>query len=131
MPTRVTRILYHRESKGGRNRGRVPHNPPREAAMTPALAVFSTFLALGLSGTEADRAALLAVDVEFSAAAQQAGIAEAFVRFADPEATMLPANEQPVTGLDGIRAQFANLAPGTTLVWKPFKSEAAASGDLG
>jgi len=99
--------------------------------MTPALAVFSTLLALGPSGAEADRAALLAVDAEFSAAAQQVGLAEAFVRFADPEATMLPANEQPVTGLDGIRAQFANLAPGTTLVWKPFKAEASASGDLG
>lgn len=88
-------------------------------------------LALGASGSEADRAALIAVDEEFSAAARTVGIGEAFTRYADPTATMLPAGENAVTGADGIRAQFSDLAPGTTLSWKPFKAEAAASGDLG
>ena len=82
-------------------------------------------------GAEKDRAALLAVDAEFSAAAQKVGMGEAFVKYADAEATMLPANENAVTGLEGIRKQFADLSPGTTLAWKPFKAEAAASGDLG
>ena len=99
--------------------------------MTTGLAALAALLALGASGVDADRAALLAVDVEFSAAAQQFGIGEAFARYADAEATMLPANENAVTGLDGIRAQFKDLPPGTALVWKPFKAEAAASGDLG
>lgn len=82
-------------------------------------------------GAEKDRAALLAVDAEFSAAAQRIGIGAAFLKYADAEATMLPANEEAVTGVDGIRKQFADLSAGTTLVWKPFKAEAAASGDLG
>jgi ketosteroid isomerase-like protein len=82
-------------------------------------------------GSEAGRAALSAVDAEFSAAAQKIGIAEAFVRYADPGATMLPPGEDAVTGAGPIRAQFAGMPAGTTLAWKPFKAEVAASGDLG
>jgi len=82
-------------------------------------------------GSEADRAALFAVDAEFSAAAQKIGIAEAFVRYADPEATMLPPGENAVTGAGGIRAQFAGMPAAATLAWKPVKAEVAASGDLG
>ncbi len=95
------------------------------------LTVLAGVLALGASSAEADRAALLAVDTEFSAAAQTVGIGEAFVGYADPEATMLPPGENAVTGAAGIRGQLAGLPPGTTLVWKPFKAESAASGDLG
>src|SRR5262245_53678080 len=99
---------------------------------TAAVLVLVPALA-GAEGPEAERAkaALLRVDAEFSEAAQKLGIAEAFVRYADAEATMMPADENAVTGADGIRKQFADLPPGTTLAWKPFKTEAAASGDLG
>lgn len=80
---------------------------------------------------QAVEAELLRVDAEFSEAAQKIGIGEAFVRFADAGAVMLPANENAVTGLEAVRRQFADLPPGTTLVWSPFKAEVAASGDLG
>jgi ketosteroid isomerase-like protein len=86
---------------------------------------------LPAGGAEKDRAALLAVDAEFSDAAQKIGLGEAFAKYADAEATMLPANENAVTGAAGIRAQFADTPAGTALVWKPYKAEAAASGDLG
>ncbi len=71
------------------------------------------------------------VDAEFSAAAQKIGIGEAFVRYADSDALMMPAEQDAVRGLDGVRQQFAALPPGTTLVWKPFQADIAASGDLG
>ena len=80
---------------------------------------------------ERAKAELLRTDAEFSETAQKLGIAEAFVKYADPDATMLPANEHAVTGADGIRKQFAGLRAGTTLEWKPSRAEAAASGDLG
>jgi ketosteroid isomerase-like protein len=103
----------------------------RGAAVLACLLVLAVLLVHGVSGAEFDRAALLAVDGEFSAAAQKIGVGEAFLRYADPEATMLPPGENAVTGATGIRAQFAELPPGSTLAWKPFKAEAAASGDLG
>jgi ketosteroid isomerase-like protein len=95
------------------------------------LSAVASVAAAAESGSAKDRTDLLKTDSEFSDTAQKIGIAEAFVKYADPGATMLPANENPVTGVDGIRKQFADLPPGTTLTWKPNKAEAAASGDLG
>ncbi len=86
--------------------------------------------AAGPADVEAVKA-LMKVDAEFSQAAQKIGVGEAFVRYADAEATMLPPGENPVTGLAGVRAQFKDFPAGTTLAWKPYKAEAAASGDLG
>ena len=77
------------------------------------------------------KAELLRVDEEFSAAAQKLGVGEAFLRYAAADAVMLPENQNAVKGLDGIRQQFAGFPPGATLVWKPFHSDVAASGDLG
>ena len=87
--------------------------------------------AAGPADAEAAKAQLLKVDAEFSDAAGKIGVGEAFVRYADAEATMLPPGQGPVTGLAGVRAQFADLPAGTTHVWKPFKAEAAASADFG
>jgi ketosteroid isomerase-like protein len=95
------------------------------------LAGAAAFAAAAEQGSAKDRADLMRTDSEFSDAAQKIGIAAAFVKYADPNAVMLPANENPVTGAGGIRKQFADLPPGTTLTWKPNKAEAAASGDLG
>jgi ketosteroid isomerase-like protein len=97
------------------------------AACVPA----SLALAAGTAEVEAARAALLKVDAEFSQAAQTLGIAEAFVRYADPSATMLPAGENAITGHEAVRKQFADLPAGSTLVWKPYQADAATSGDLG
>ena len=100
-------------------------------AAIAALAGIAAFTEAAEIGSAKDKAELLRIDSEFSDAAQKIGIAAAFVKYADTEAVMLPANENDVTGADGIRKQFADLPPGTTLTWKPNKAEAAASGDLG
>ncbi len=63
--------------------------------------------------------------------AQDGGIGEAFVAYAAPDATLLPANQNPVTGRDGVRLQFADLPEGTRLSWKPFRADASRGGDLG
>jgi ketosteroid isomerase-like protein len=96
-----------------------------------ALASVAAFAAAAEQGSPNAKAELLRTDSEFSDAAQKIGIAAAFEKYADADAVMLPANENAVTGADGIRKQFADLPPGTTLTWKPNKAEAAASGDLG
>jgi ketosteroid isomerase-like protein len=80
---------------------------------------------------EREKAALLRTDTEFSDAAQRVGVGEAFVRFADENATMLPAGEHPVRGIEGVRKQFADFPKGATLAWKPYTAEVALSGDLG
>ncbi|MGH9366253.1 MAG: hypothetical protein ACRD3M_01095 [Thermoanaerobaculia bacterium] len=80
---------------------------------------------------EREKAALMRTDQEFSDAAQKIGVGEAFVRYADEEATMMPPGEHFVTGLDAVRKQFAGSPKGSTLVWKPFKADVAGSRDLG
>ncbi len=80
---------------------------------------------------EDEKAALLRTDKEFSDAAQKVGVGEAFLRYADENATMLPAGEDAATGLDAIKQQFADYPKGATLEWKPVKAEVAQSGDLG
>ncbi len=87
--------------------------------------------ALARRDPAAGKAELMRVDEEFSAAAQKLGVGEAFLRYAAADAAMLPANENVVKGLDGIRKQFAEFPAGATLAWKPFHADVAASGDLG
>jgi len=78
-----------------------------------------------------EKAALLQVDERFSADAQRLGVAEAFARYAAPDARMLPAGKDVVSGLEGVRSQMAGFPKGATLAWKPFHADVAASGDLG
>ncbi len=80
---------------------------------------------------EKEKAALIRTDLEFSDAAQKIGVGEAFVLYADPDATMLPSGQNAVTGRDRVRGQFADYPRGATLVWKPFRADVARSGDLG
>jgi ketosteroid isomerase-like protein len=94
------------------------------------LAVLAWLPATVSSGQSAE-ADLLRTDAEFSRYARAHGIGEAFVRYADASATMMPAGQNPVKGAEAIRAQFADLPVGAMLTWKPFHAEAAASGDLG
>jgi ketosteroid isomerase-like protein len=99
-----------------------------------ALAAAGLGLSAAVSGEvdlEKEKAAMMRTDQEFSDAAQKIGVGEAFVRYADAGATMLPPGEHAVTGLDGVRKQFAEFPKGATLVWKPFQADVASSGDLG
>jgi len=102
------------------------------AGMIAALAVCGGALAAAPGADlKMEKAALIRTDVEFSEAAQRIGVGEAFVLYADPDATMLPAGQNAVTGRDRIRGQFADFPRGATLAWKPFRAEVARSGDLG
>jgi ketosteroid isomerase-like protein len=80
---------------------------------------------------ETGKKALVAADEAFSRMAQERGLAEAFAAFAAPDATMMPVNQDPVTGLDAVRKQFAGTPAGTALAWKPFRADISKSGDLG
>jgi ketosteroid isomerase-like protein len=84
-------------------------------------------------GADRDREkeALIRTDTEFSEAAQKIGVGEAFARFADDGATMLPAGQHAVRGLDAVRKQFADFPKGATLVWKPYAAEVDRCGELG
>ena len=79
----------------------------------------------------ADKAALLKVDEAFSADAQRLGVAEAFLRYAAPDARMLPQGKDVVSGFEAVRRQMAGFPAKATLAWKPFYADVAASGDLG
>ena len=101
-----------------------------------AVAVAGVALALAAGAEEPknldqEKAALMRTDVEFSAAAQKIGVGEAFLRYADEYATMLPAGKKAVNGLEAIRAEFADFPRGATLVWTPVLVQVARSGDLG
>jgi len=79
----------------------------------------------------ADKAALLKIDEAFSADAQRLGVAEAFLRYAAPDARMLPQGKDVVSGFEAVRRQMAGFPAKATLAWKPFYADVAASGDLG
>lgn len=82
-------------------------------------------------GARDEKAALWKTDTNFSAAAKELGIGEAFVRYADAEATSMPAGREPLTGREAIRKQFADTPAGATLLWEPFRAEVSRGGDLG
>jgi ketosteroid isomerase-like protein len=106
----------------------------RSAAPALALALFALPAASPRAETpdiEKEKAALLRTDTEFSDAAQKIGVGEAFVRYADGGATMLPPGQNAVRGIEEVRKQFVEYPKGATLVWKPFAADVARSGDLG
>jgi len=95
-----------------------------------AAGLLAASLALA-QAVQADKSALLKIDEQFSADAQRLGVAEAFARYAAPDARMLPAGKGVVSGLDAVKSQMAGFPKGATLAWKPFHADIAASGDLG
>jgi ketosteroid isomerase-like protein len=86
---------------------------------------------IALAQDASDKTALMRIDERFSADAQKVGVAEAFARYAAPDARMLPAGKDVVSGLEGVKSQMAGFPKGATLAWKPFHADIAASGDLG
>lgn len=105
---------------------------PRSVGLALTLAVAPAFLgAEGPVDLEKEKAALIRTDTEFSDAAQKIGVGAAFEKYADANATMLPAGEHAVQGIDGVRKEFSDYPKGATLVWKPYAAEVARSGDLG
>ncbi|MCF8267028.1 MAG: thioredoxin family protein [Ignavibacteriales bacterium] len=95
------------------------------------------FLCLGfiiLTACSADqqklRDELLKVDSDFSDYSVKNGFEKAFIEFAHSEATMLPENEEPVVGLEAVKAHFAEES-GALMEWEPLYAEASSSGDIG
>src|SRR5256885_11105115 len=79
---------------------------------------------------EAERAALLNADIEFSKASATGGIPKAFLAYLADDATVLIANENPIKGKEALRAFYLQTPSTTTLNWQPFQAEVAKSGDL-
>jgi ketosteroid isomerase-like protein len=95
------------------------------------LLAVSAALAQNRTPDNAAASALVRADEEFSADAQRLGVAAAFVKWAAPDARMLPAGQDVVSGLDAVRKHMASFPVKATLSWKPFHADLAASGDLG
>jgi len=75
---------------------------------------------------------LMASDSAFAALSVARGTAEAFYRYAAPEALELGGGNDFVVGRDAIRRQqAADAAPGQTLDWKPVTAGVGPLGDLG
>ena len=78
---------------------------------------------------ERARADVLATDAAFSKESEAKGAAVAFYDFMAPQATMLPAGDQPVHGREAIRDKLTDVKG--LLKWRPTEAEVAASGELG
>ena len=65
----------------------------------------------------------------FNAYAQEKGLAEAFVRYADDDAVLVR-NNRVIKGKDSIQAYVSGGSPDITLTWHPDYIEVSDSGDL-
>ena len=79
---------------------------------------------------EQEKAALLAVDGEWSKAAQDL---DKFVSYFAPNATFAPAGAPAIVGVANIREAVGSMmkTPGFSLSWKATRADVSASGDLG
>ncbi|HXV14541.1 MAG TPA: DUF4440 domain-containing protein [Candidatus Krumholzibacteria bacterium] len=81
---------------------------------------------------EAERAALRQADADWNAAVG-AKSTDDFMKFMEPEATIMPPNEAAVSGTAAIQGWVAEMMaiPGFGFSWQATSVEVAASGDLG
>lgn len=88
---------------------------------------------LAACAPQEDSAALkgevMEADRDFSKRAQEKGIAEAFVYYADERVIRPMAGEQPIFGKYALMESFQNNPPDYSLTWEPLRAE--ASGNLG
>lgn len=88
---------------------------------------------LAACARQEDSAALkgevMEADRDFSKRAQEKGIAEAFVYYADERVIRPMAGEQPIFGKYALMESFQNNPPDYSLTWEPLRAE--ASGNLG
>ncbi len=102
---------------------------------TKPFAVLLAFLSLAAAGchTPNRRATsaevLLEADAAFARAAAARGVAQAFRDYAAPDAMVLPAGAEPVTGREAI-FQIMQQDPGE-LTWTPAGADLCKGGDLG
>lgn len=79
--------------------------------------------------TEALKSEVLETDKSFSKRAQEKGIAEAFVYYADEKVIKPSPGEQPIFGKYALMESFEKNPPEYSLIWEPLRAE--ASGTLG
>lgn len=72
---------------------------------------------------------VIETDKSFSKRAQEKGIAEAFVYYADEKVIQPIAGEQPIFGEYALMESYEKNPPEYTLIWEPLRAE--ASGNLG
>jgi ketosteroid isomerase-like protein len=97
------------------------------------LAVFVAAAALGAAcaaNVEAERAALLALDTEWS---QTTKNINRFLTYYAPDATVYAPGMPKVTGTQAIKDAVGAMlsTPGTSLTWTPTKADVSSSGDVG
>jgi ketosteroid isomerase-like protein len=73
---------------------------------------------------------IFAADSVFAELSVAEGMATAFLRYMDENATIYQEGSAPITGREAIAAVYANTGEGS-LHWEPTFIDAAASGDLG
>lgn len=79
--------------------------------------------------TAALKSEVLETDKSFSKRAQEKGIAEAFIFYADERVIKPVPGAQPIFGKYALMESFEKNPPDYTLVWEPLRAE--ASGNLG
>lgn len=135
-PQQVKYLAYWRHTAGAWKIAAVLINarPDSSPAATPA-----SFLALADSARAAARDSVLpadphrlvAADSAFAARAAAAGLTDAFVAWAAPNAVALNDDADPVYGPEAIGRVMAELPSDATLAWTPIQAVIASSGDLG
>lgn len=108
--------------------------PDTTPAATPA-----SFVAIADSARAAARDSvlpaeahlLIAADSAFAARAAAAGVTDAFVAWAAPNAVALDDGADPVYGPEAIGKAMAATPSGAALGWSPLQAYIASSGDLG
>jgi ketosteroid isomerase-like protein len=79
--------------------------------------------------TEADRALIIATELEFAKMAEEVGVAAAFYEFA-ADSAVINRGGKLIKGKEAIREYYQSaIRPGTRLIWSP--DFADVSGDLG
>lgn len=79
--------------------------------------------------SETLKSEVISTDREFSKRAQEKGLAEAFVYYADERVIKPNAGQQPIFGKYALMESYEKNPPNYTLVWEPLRAE--ASGNLG
>ena len=74
---------------------------------------------------------LIQADTEFNGMAQEKGIGPAFIHFAADDVVLMRQQKLPILGKKALSDLYAKVGRDLRLTWRPVKSDASASGDLG
>ena len=76
--------------------------------------------------------ALFELDKKFSEESKQAGLANAYLNYADSNAVWLIPNSLPVKGIIALKDRLSNIDSNLGIyTWRPLSAEVSLSGDIG